>query len=246
VRVSADGSNRTVVLSDRQIAGIDVCPDGRSVVFSTWAVEAGNDNLSVWRMDPDGSNVKQLSHGKFEVHPRCSPDSKTAYYYARSDEAIKQVPVDGSAQPEVVPGSAHPKSIIATDAIGLSSDGKYLTFIISTAMPGATTTVQKIMLVPLNAGTEPHARLIDPDPRIAEVMKFAPDGKSLVYTVRENGAQNLWLQPLDGAPGRQITNFPAELIMSFSWSPDGKSVGMVRAHVEADVVLLRESGAAAQ
>ncbi len=246
VRISADGSSKTVVLSDRQTAGIDVCPDGRSVVFSSWVVDASGANLTVTRMDTDGSNVKQLSHGKFDIAPLCSPDSKMVYYFARGEDAIRQVPVDGSSQPEVVPGSAHPKSIIATSAIGLSSDGKYLAFIISPVLAGSAAVVEKIQLVPLNAGTDPHARLIDPDPRIAEALRFTPDGKSLVYAIRANGTQNLWLQPVDGGAGRLITNFPAQDISSFSWSPDGKSVGMLRANVEADVVLLRQSGAAAQ
>jgi hypothetical protein len=58
--------------------------------------------------------------------------------------------------------------------------------------------------------------------------------------------ENLWLQPLDGSPGRQITSFPGELIGSYQWSPDGKSIGMLRFHTESDVVLLRESSATAQ
>ena len=58
-------------------------------------------------------------------------------------------------------------------------------------------------------------------------------GKSLASTV-------------DGASGRQITNFPAELIDVFHWSPDGKSLGMIRSQTESDVVLLRESSTTTQ
>jgi Tol biopolymer transport system component len=58
--------------------------------------------------------------------------------------------------------------------------------------------------------------------------------------------ENLWLQPLDGSSGRQLTNFPNELIDTYHWSPDGKSVGMICSQTESDVVLLRESGATTQ
>jgi hypothetical protein len=58
--------------------------------------------------------------------------------------------------------------------------------------------------------------------------------------------ENLWLQPLDGSPGRQFTNFPAELINTYQWSPDGKSIGMIRMHTESDVVLLHDTGASSQ
>jgi Tol biopolymer transport system component len=69
---------------------------------------------------------------------------------------------------------------------------------------------------------------------------FAPDGKSLVYVIRENGADNLWLQPVDGSRGRQITNFPSDRIQNYEYSPDGKSLGVMRSHTESDVVLLRD------
>ena len=40
--------------------------------------------------------------------------------------------------------------------------------------------------------------------------------------------------------GRTI-NFASEHIDSFHWSPDGKSLGVLRSHSESDVVLLQES-----
>ena len=88
---------------------------------------------------------------------------------------------------------------------------------------------------------DPHTQLIDPDPRIGRNVAFSPDGKALVYLIRANGVENLWLQPLDGSRGRQITNFPAEVIEAFHFSRDGKSLGMVRSHTESDVVLLRDT-----
>jgi len=51
----------------------------------------------------------------------------------------------------------------------------------------------------------------------------------------------IWLQPLDGTPGKQITNFKAEHIADFHWSFDGSKLGIVRGHTDSDVVLLQES-----
>ena len=59
-------------------------------------------------------------------------------------------------------------------------------------------------------------------------------------------ADNLWLHPLDGSRGRQITNFPADAIQVFQFSLDGKTLGVMRTHVESDVVLLRDTGALPQ
>ena len=61
------------------------------------------------------------------------------------------------------------------------------------------------------------------------------------YPFLDQDADNLWLQPLDGSPGKQITNFKSERITDFHWSFDGSKVGMVRGHTDSDVVLLQES-----
>jgi hypothetical protein len=46
---------------------------------------------------------------------------------------------------------------------------------------------------------------------------------------------------LDGTPGRQITHFPSEQINSYAWSPDGKSIALIRRYDAADVALLKEA-----
>jgi hypothetical protein len=64
-----------------------------------------------------------------------------------------------------------------------------------------------------------------------------------VYVIHEKGTDNLWWQPLDGSPGRQITSFQGDTIQYFLFSPDGKTLGVMRTHREADVVLLHDTGA---
>ena len=76
--------------------------------------------------------------------------------------------------------------------------------------------------------------------RIGFFVRFARDGKSVVYPVRENGVDNLWQQPLDGSPGKALTSFKAEHIWDYHWSPDGSKLAMVRGHTDSDVVLLRD------
>jgi Tol biopolymer transport system component len=64
--------------------------------------------------------------------------------------------------------------------------------------------------------------------------------RSIAYSITENGATNLWKQPLDGDPPRQLTDFKSELINDFHWSPDGKQLAFTRGHTDADVVLIRD------
>jgi hypothetical protein len=72
-------------------------------------------------------------------------------------------------------------------------------------------------------------------------LRFTSDGKSVAYVSRENGADNVWVQPLDGSSGFPITDFKSERIWSFSLSPDGKSLAVLRGHYDSDVVVLQES-----
>ena len=63
-----------------------------------------------------------------------------------------------------------------------------------------------------------------------------------MYIIRENGADNLWLHPLDGYQGRRLTNFKDDSIQSYQFSHDGKTLGVMRRNVESDIVLLHDTG----
>jgi Tol biopolymer transport system component len=83
--------------------------------------------------------------------------------------------------------------------------------------------------------------LLDPNPHISAGPQFTNDGTAIAYPIRENGVDNVWTEPLNGSPGRQITNFDAEQILSFHWSPDAKNLGILQGHTDSDVVLLQET-----
>jgi hypothetical protein len=134
--------------------------------------------------------------------------------------------------------------LLASPGLGLSTDGKLLVFLATSS--DRKMSVGKLVLVPLNAGPKPHLQFVDPDPRIGHFPEFAPDGKAIVYPVRENGTDNLWLHPLDGSPGRRITDFKTDMIQTFQFSLDGKTLGVMRTHTESDVVLLHETESSPQ
>jgi Tol biopolymer transport system component len=80
------------------------------------------------------------------------------------------------------------------------------------------------------------------DQRASAPLAFAPDPKAVVYLVREKGVDNLWEQPLDSSPPRQLTHFKSEQIARFRFSPDGTQLAIERGHIESDAVLLRDTG----
>src|ERR1700693_32136 len=54
------------------------------------------------------------------------------------------------------------------------------------------------------------------------------------------GCGQYFVQPLDGSPGRQVTDFTSENISPFQWAPDGKTLAVARVHDTSDVVMLSE------
>jgi Tol biopolymer transport system component len=131
----------------------------------------------------------------------------------------------------------------------VSPDGKRLIFNADVSRPESPQeAVSKLALVTLDSRSEPSPILLQPDPRMAagggtgftNAMSFTPDGKSVAYIVRDQGVDNIFVQPLDGSAGHQITNFRSEHIAEFQWSPDAKTLAVARAQSTSDVVLLRE------
>jgi serine/threonine protein kinase/Tol biopolymer transport system component len=70
--------------------------------------------------------------------------------------------------------------------------------------------------------------------------RWMPDSRGFAYI--EPGIQSdLWVQPIDGGPPRQLTHFPADghRIWDFDWSGDGKRLAVARGRISSDIVLFR-------
>ena len=256
IRISPDGSNRAIFLNQVAIEPVTCGSDASGarkplpVVFiSPHHTPSGIAGRSVWRVDADGANPKELSEHSGAFGPICSPDGKWVYY--NEDQAFKRVSINGG-EAEEVPGVAIPGAIVGSPYFDISPDGKTLAFVAAITSPQGETggVQQKLVLLALDAGPHPARRILDPNPLISKPPSFSPDGKSLLYGIRENGVENLWLQPIDGAgpgaAGHQVTNFTADEISWFGYSPDGKTIGVLRDRPESDIVLLRDTGPSPQ
>jgi len=203
------------------------CADGRYVVFILGLLE-GRSTQNVWRADSSGGNLKQLTQEKSVNYPVCAPDSRSVYYQDGGTAQLMQVPIDGGAV----------RKVSGTPAAGffdVSPDGRTVAF---ATIDHAAGHAEKIALVATDTGATVK-QLEFQRPRVTNMIRFSRDGKALIYTIRENGIDNLWQQPLDGAPGKHLTAFKAEHIWDFHWSPDGSQLAVVRGHTDSDVVLMR-------
>ena len=241
LRMAVDGSHKTTLLSDpsSQVIRPNSCLGGRYIVF-IWADHAASRKVNIWRLDADGSNPKQLTFGALDVSANCSAGGQWVYYNSLETFQILRVPISGGT-PEEVPGTS---GLADLPGLGFSPDGKTLAFFQS--LKNSKTTPGRIVLVPLDTGAKPQPRFLDPDPRFANIARFTPDGKSLIYIIHDKGADNLWVQPLDGSRGRQLTSFPDDAIQYYEYSPDKKTLGVMRTHSESDLVLLRDAASSGQ
>jgi serine/threonine protein kinase len=205
-----------------------VCANGRFVVASI-LFRGGAKTITVWRMDAGGGNFKQITDGADDEHAVCSPDGQWVYYLDRVNARLTRVPFDGG-KPERL------SELPEYGLFDISPDGKLAAFAASAVGPK-----KRLALVPVDSPQ--NAKLVEfqhPAQSFGAV-RFTPDGKAVVYALADQDSENLWLQPLDGSPGKQITNFKSEEISDFHWSFDGSKLGLVRGHTDSDVVLLQES-----
>jgi eukaryotic-like serine/threonine-protein kinase len=246
-RMNLDGEQRSTLLSDPDSWLLDMARCGDRYLVLAWAFHGGTNQSHIWLTNADGSNPKQLTSGFFDNHPVCSPDGKWVYYYDMiGPHYAMRVPLEGG-QPEPVPASDVKGMYAMAAGEAISPDGKQLVFNADISLPNSQA-AGKLAVLRLDSTSPSAALLLQPDSRIAtgggngftNVLNFTPDGKSVAYIIRDQGVDNIFVQPLDGSAGHQITNFTSQHIAEFQWSPDGKTLAVARAQETSDVVLLRE------
>jgi len=255
VRTSPDGSNLVTFLSDPSAYtnAIAECDSGRSVLL-TWFYHGGKNAIGIWRVHADGSDPAMLTSGKSAVIWSCSPDGKWLYYIDWVTRGVYRMPLAGG-NPELIPGTAIDNSVV--HAMALSPDGLTLALFFDSFSPETRIYSNKIALVDLQDAPKPSIRILSPaagpnfvfhlsNPPSNSAFHFTPDGKSFALVSENKGVDNIWLQPLDGSNGHQITNFKSELIPEFRFSHDGKRLAVLRHHTESDVILLRDSASASK
>ncbi|HEV3305846.1 MAG TPA: protein kinase [Candidatus Sulfotelmatobacter sp.] len=218
--------NKTPIPGQSVSGSPSACGAGGPIVF----VKFQNGVQNIWRMDTAGA-IRQITNGKLDTSPVCSNDGKWVFFMELSSgQKLVKAPIDGG-----------PSQVLSeSPSVGLfdvSPDGKLAAF---PTLEHSGEHKEMLALVDTDGGKA--AKVVEfQRPRFG-LLHFSRDGKGVVYPVRESGIENLWLQPLDGSKGRQLTDFTGERIFDFHWSFDGKQLALVRGHTDADVVLIRSAG----
>ena len=247
-RMGTDGTVETTLLSDPNGWMIDLTPCGDRYLVLAWGFHGGTNKVWVWRANADGSNLKQLTKDRFDIQPVCSPDGQWVYYYNFNGPPFTmRVSIDGE-NAQGVPFSDIPNMYSPGEGFAVSPDGKKMVLNADVSQPDSQSADNKLAVVNLDSKAS-SPQMLNSDPRIGgglasgnfvNTVSFAPDGKSIAYVIRDRGVDNVFVQPLDGSAGHPITNFTSDNIQAFRWSPDGKTLAVLRAHKTSDVVLLHE------
>ncbi len=223
--VNPAGGDRVVFSEPRYpMDMVTSCANGRYLVFRTLG-RSGGAEANFWRVDSNGTNLTRLTFGLNERVPACSNDGKWLYYLdAAENHFLKRIPLEGGSPETIIKFPCEPYA--------LSPDGK------TVAAFEVREADHTVMLV-LYSLVDGKKSAFEFDQRGLPGLAFLPSGKGLVYVVREKGVDNLWIQPLDGTPRRQLTHFTAERIAGYAFSKDGAQLAIRRGHSESDAVLLR-------
>jgi eukaryotic-like serine/threonine-protein kinase len=203
-----------------------VCDSGRTAVFVS---NTGGGN-HLWKIDTDGTNIAQLTHGVGEVYPHCPVEGRWVAF-VNEDEAtpggnLRKMSLDGGQDSAIVPDTVI--------AINLAPDGKHILF---ASLEEGPDKKLRVGLATVD-GSAPISYL-DPPPRptILRDGRWIQGQQTLVYMDTRSGAPNLWTYPLNGKPPKQLTHFISGRIFGISLSPDGAKIAFSRGSINSDVVL---------
>ena len=226
---SADGSGQVRLLENTPLPlPPSSCGPGDIALVS---IISEKNTPNIWRLNIATGELKQLTSGKGEGSPSCTPDGKWMVYVgsAATDNVghIFKAAVDGGTPLELAHGNV--------DSPSISPDGSLVAYL-RTEGQGAVTK-SKFIVQKLEGGA-PEREIESSGGTLA--LGWTPDGRALAYTHTVGSAHHLYMQPLTGGPPVQLTHFDAEpsFVRSYAWSRDGKKIAITRGrYADMDVVL---------
>jgi serine/threonine protein kinase/dipeptidyl aminopeptidase/acylaminoacyl peptidase len=224
--MNADGTNAKPLTSDVYLdSGPAVSPDGRYIYFHS----SRPDTIPrIWRMDADGSNPKQLTTGE-DYLPTVSPDGRWLVFssWRSGKETLWKVSVDGGEPTQL------------TDKVSggpiFSPDGKF----ISCGYYDESASPPRLRPALVSFADGQLVKFLD-FPLTAQRPRWSPDGRDFIYIDTRSSVGNIWSQPVEGGPARQLTKFTADFIDNFAITPDGKRFIISRGVSHSDIVMMKD------
>jgi eukaryotic-like serine/threonine-protein kinase len=235
--MNPDGTGRTQLTRNN---GTNEDPwmtrDGRYIVFVN---RLNFLNGHIFRMDANGSNMKQLSDGPLrEWTPRLSPDDKWVYYVEVPEsgpQRICKVSIDGG-QP-VTLGRLDEKLHIWDVS---PTDGR----ILAEYSPQGDKVRHAVILSPTDTvkegsiGWPASAVKFDLPASARGMIRFTPDGKYIALRDTKDGKAGVSILPTNGR-GTPKVLFPLEQgFQGVRWSYDGKQLANIKRTTSSEAIVI--------
>ena len=214
-RTTAGGSDRRQLVAQGLLSFGPRYSEKAGIVFTQ--VSEKEFVPHVWRVDPDGGGLRQLTDGKGEFLQDISPEGGILLF-AKVDDAASVWslnPVAGGEAKRLIPD-------YASERPGISPDGKLIRYLAFTTIDGRLHA--RSVVIP-SGGGEPVAKFILP-PGAAN-SNWSHDSKSVTYIDRNKG-WNLMRQAIAGGEPTELTRFTEGVTTQFAPSPDGERIAVVR------------------
>ena len=219
--MEGDGSNQRNLTRHQAYDGFPSwSPDGNQIAFNSTRNGGENQDVNIFVMDADGSNVQQVTRLKFAANPRWSPDGKQILFEGAIDQGrqIYAIRPDGRGQWQI----SEPKPNAGMLLGGWSPDGKKVLYSEFFPNPGKS--------VPVIATLHPLGRqeVVKwepvPLPQIGwEVLAsetWAADGESILFAGERDGkSYDIYRFHLGEERLTQLTDHRRDDVAPHEWDP---------------------------
>ncbi|MCB1025340.1 MAG: PD40 domain-containing protein, partial [Acidobacteria bacterium] len=202
-----------------------ISPDGRRIIF----ISSRNGKNDLWSMKIDGTDLVQITDTpEQESFPSFGPDGDTIVYQRadmNNDVTVWKLGLNSRSSVQLS------KDPVRRPVI--SEDGKFVAGVYGF---GDEKECDSVAVYSIDGGKP--LKILDLPQVVKSIFRWSDDGNGLIYIDNRNGADNLWEQPFDSKPPKQLTDFDSHEITAFDISKDGKNFLLSRGESFYDLVII--------
>jgi Tol biopolymer transport system component len=225
--MNADGTDARQLTNDRVFKmNPSGSADGKYIVYTS-----SQNGGELVRIDTSGANSRVLTKTIISDNAQFSRDGKWVIFsgYVEGMPRIMRVPIDGGTE-QVISDRPAQEPRYSTDG------SRFACFAINESTLLWTT----LLIYPADGGS-PIATMTVPDEiNWGRGPVWTPDDKGIVLINASGERQDLWLQPVDGSPGRFMAQLSGPGIARREYSHDGKRIAVTRAEGIGNAILISD------